>query len=177
VANPGLNAIGMRYEGTTWVTFSTGQTIAMSYPMEQLNGMMYGPNLRNEAVGKVHFEDSLGMTCDILIGGTTEHPTDYLEGTIKGPRGDVLGNLSGTYLGYLDIDGERFWDMRQVPHLDFPRGLERFPNTLPSDSVMRGDLQNMFAEDWDKALREKQLIEERERTRRKMRKQGSKAKK
>jgi hypothetical protein len=38
---------------------------------------------------------------------------DYLEGQIE-KNGKVICKISGNYMGYLDFDGQRYWDIREV---------------------------------------------------------------
>lgn len=40
-------------------------------------------------------------------------PSDYCSGKIL-QKGKVVASISGSYLGFLDIDGNRFWDGRYM---------------------------------------------------------------
>ena len=69
--------------------------------------------------------------------------------------GISLGDVSGTYLGYVDIDRERNWDIRHVPHLGaLPREDRGHGLSLPSDSCYRPDIVHMHAGDDDRAREE-----------------------
>jgi hypothetical protein len=146
---PGLNNVNLRYEGQHTVSFTDSeacQTIAVSCPMDQFEGIMYGEKMRRGMVGKVHCEDSMGVTCDILVGGSSEHPSDYLEGVFRDARGVSLADVSGTYLVYIDIDGQRFWDIRLVPCLPgLPREDTCHSEALPSDSSCRPEIIHLIA--------------------------------
>jgi len=53
-----------------------------------------------------------------------------------------LSELTGTYAGYIDFDGVRYWDFRAIQ----PPQLE-FPVVLPSDSEVRKDLNTLRSGD------------------------------
>merc|ERR1719326_987130 len=102
----------------------------------------------------------MGMTCDLLVGGSRDHASDYFEGTIRDARGVSLGDVSGTYLGYVDIDGERFWDIRHVPGLaGLPREDTHHSLALASDTSYRQEIVDMWAGRLDAALEVKAAME------------------
>ena len=63
--------------------------------------------------GKVKFEDKKNnMTGFWEIGNVKKMPKDYLEGYIIKDDVKVCEDISGTYMGYIDFDGERGFDIR-----------------------------------------------------------------
>ena len=40
-------------------------------------------------------------------------PSDYLEGEIK-VKGNVVSKITGTFLGWLEVDGVRYFDYRHL---------------------------------------------------------------
>jgi len=50
---------------------------------------------------------------NIRFGKVKRKPTDYLTGTIL-KDGIECGKIYGSYMGFLDFDGVRYWDFRSV---------------------------------------------------------------
>ena len=75
------------------------------------------------------------------VGGVRRKPKDYLEGYIKQDGETVCKKVFGTYMGYIDFDGQRFWDAR---HMDNYK-IEDLPldQSLTSDSRNRPDIINL----------------------------------
>lgn len=73
-------------------------------------------------------------------------------------------------MGYFDIDGKRYWDIRQLKQLHYklqPVGRKR---CLPSDSVWRKDANTLRTTgDYDLAQEEKEALESLQRHDRKLR--------
>ena len=51
------------------------------------------------------------MTAQYTIG--TKKGRDYVAGWIK-KDGKTVSELSGTYMGYIEFDGQRYWDIRKM---------------------------------------------------------------
>jgi hypothetical protein len=127
------------------------------------NGTFFG-SLRHESLGNSTYKDNYGNRCTIKIGGIKGKPSDYLHGEIFNHAGEVVSKVSGTYAGYLDFDGCRYWDARQIK--GFPI---HFKMILPSDSEARKDLIILRQGDMDSAQQAKEEIENLQRTDRKLR--------
>lgn len=97
---------------------------------------------------------------------------DYFTGRIENSSKDiVVRDFSGTYMGYVDIDGERWFDIREnnlVPFADLPLDCKR-PLSLPSDSRKRTDLSQMLLGNVEDAQQNKETIEAIQRRDRKLR--------
>lgn len=162
-AKAGLNSVTINNTGYKTIEFPDGHTITHDCPDEVFNGIFLG-SLRHESLGVSTYKDNYGNRCTIKIGGIRGKPSDFLEGQILGPSGEVLSKVTGTYAGYLDFDGCRYWDARQTK--GFPIN---FRNILPSDSEARQDLILLRQGDMDAAQEAKEDIENLQRTDRKLR--------
>ena len=70
--------------------------------------------MKHESFGQIVFKDEgNGQTGTITLGKVKKRVSDYLEGDIK-KDGKTLCRLSGSYMGFLDWDGVRYWDARIV---------------------------------------------------------------
>lgn len=58
-------------------------------------------------------DNDFGNIGEVVMGKVKKRPSDYFTGTISN-EGSVVSNIEGTYLGYIDIDGVRYWDYRMV---------------------------------------------------------------
>lgn len=120
--------------------------------------------MRHESLGVLQYEDRENrLTCTVTIGKTKGKPSDYMAGEIVGPSG-VVSRLYGTYLGYMDFDEVRYWDVRHVT----PSQVHFKPN-LPSDSEERSDLRALRDDQIEEAQRAKEDIENFQRHDRKQR--------
>ena len=55
-----------------------------------------------------------GLTGYLNMGGVKGKVGDYFSACIKNERGElVVKDMNGTYMGYVDIDGERWFDRRE----------------------------------------------------------------
>lgn len=162
-ASAGLNTVTINNHGNKLIEFPDGHTIRVNCPIEIFTGTFWG-EMRHETMGTLSYADSYGNTCDIVIGKTKKRPSDYLEGQIKDAAGKVLSNCTGTYCGYIDFDGVRYWDYRhsEVPAINFL-------NVLPSDSEVRKDLITLRQGNIEEAQVAKEELEELQRFDRKLR--------
>eukprot|EP00811_Abedinium_folium_P037136 NODE_977_length_2666_cov_6.755022.p1 GENE.NODE_977_length_2666_cov_6.755022~~NODE_977_length_2666_cov_6.755022.p1 ORF type:complete len:788 (+),score=254.68 NODE_977_length_2666_cov_6.755022:47-2365(+) len=150
--HPGLNTVRLKTGGIREVTFADGHVISFTSPTDQISGTFFGSTLKIEAAGKVHFEDSDGNSCDLVIGGVPRRHSDYFQGVLKGPNSERICKVFGTYLGYIDFDGERYWDIRHItPRECAPSSGE----VLPSDSRNRQDCHFLAAGDLPRAQQAK----------------------
>lgn len=74
-------------------------------------------------------------------------------------NGKVVSKMSGTYLGYIEFDKVRYWDIRDFkPYQVIPCA-----RTLPSDSRYRSDLQTLASGDIPNAQKRKEGLEQAQR--------------
>ncbi|CEM02035.1 unnamed protein product [Vitrella brassicaformis CCMP3155] len=134
-----LNQMHLYNSGKRFVDFTDGHTVTMTkLPRDVWTGTLYGPVCRHEILGRMRVEDSLGNSCEYVFGSVRGKPTDYFEGTIKDSYGDILSRVNGTWLGYLDFDNVRYWDIRTTPN--YPLLPVADEALLQSDSTLREDL-------------------------------------
>ena len=94
-------------------------------------------------------DEANGVQAELKFGTVKKKPKDYFSGVIRqrtanGKWVDLIG-FQGTYLGYIDFDGVRYWDLREtnvqevtgVPFPDEDEGEATF--VMPSDSRLRKD--------------------------------------
>ena len=86
--------------------------------------------------------------------GNINRPQDYFTGTIKFNEKEV-SNITGTYMGYMEFDGIRYWDARDFQ--SFP--VIESKNCLPSDSRFRPDLRTLALGDVPNAQKRKEEME------------------
>lgn len=168
-AKAGLNSLKIINQGKRKVTFEDGQTITINCPNESFSSTFIGTP-RNEALGPVVFIDEANhLEAIVNIGGIKGKPSDYLEGLVIRNGTQLISKLTGTYLGWLEFDGLRYWDVRFVPSFDI-----QFDGYLPSDSERRPDLQALKEGNLEQAQDYKESLEVLQRTDRALRTKGSK---
>ena len=84
---------------------------------------------------------------------------DYITGVIK-QNDEIVSEIKGTYLGYLEFDGERYWDARDTVKFKISPSESGF---LPSDSRFREDLSSYISGDVDEAQAHKEKMEQEQR--------------
>ena len=72
-------------------------------------------NLSHQLTGTLEFRDEKNE----LYGYFNINPSrwktqDYFTGEIK-QAGETVSKIDGNYMGYFDIDGVRYWDIRDKP--------------------------------------------------------------
>lgn len=162
-AKAGLNSVSVINNGKKLYEFKDGHTISQNCGEDHFGGTFFG-TLRHECIGVYTFTDhTYGYTCSIKVG-LKGKPSDYLEGNLCDKTGKVISKAFGTWIGYLDFDGVRYWDVRQIK----PATISYYPN-LPSDSEIREDLKLLREGLVDEAQIAKEKIENLQRDDRKFR--------
>lgn len=106
----------------------------------------------------IDFKDE-GNNCyaTIKFGTDSQREQDWLSGEII-KDGKKVCAITGNYMGFIDFDGERYWDAREVDHWCTP--LQDWEvDCLPSDSSRRRDVQILKIKSADEAQVEKEKIE------------------
>jgi hypothetical protein len=110
-AKAGLNSLNVHNTGKRQVKFKDGQVITMNCLDERYSNTFIG-TMRAETVGLMVFKDQENrLECEVRVGEVSGKPSDYLEGFIM-REGKVISQLTGTFLGHLDFDDRRYWDLR-----------------------------------------------------------------
>lgn len=112
--NAGLNSLKIKNRGSRAVRFaSDGQLITYNFAKEKYSGSFMG-TMKVESKGLITFSDAANnITAELLIGGVKKKPSDYLAGTIK-QNNVIVSLIYGTYMGFLEFDGQRYWDFKHV---------------------------------------------------------------
>lgn len=70
--------------------------------------------MRHETLGSIEFNDyENNLKCNIVIGKVKKKPSDYFQGEIQ-LNGQVVSKCYGSYNGFIEFDGQRYWDFRYV---------------------------------------------------------------
>lgn len=88
--------------------------------------------------GRIEFEDKKnGLTAWYEISSEKKKPLDYFVGEVS-KDGKVVSKMYGNYMGYIDFDGIRYWDVREQVNYTI-KGADLEKEALPSDSRKRID--------------------------------------
>ena len=74
-------------------------------------------------------------------------------------EGQVVSKISGNYCGYVDFDGVRYFDIREVDAVYHKFKSAPSKETLPSDSTKRKDAIQLLMNNVEQAQIEKEAIE------------------
>lgn len=126
-----MNSIDLDVMGGKTITFKDGGKITYSPHQDKFYNSLWG-TLTHCLCGTCDFEDAEhGITAQYTIG--TKKGKDYVKGEIK-KDGKVISTLTGTYMGWLEFDGVRYWDIRKM---------QNFPIIEPAqDKVIKSDWRN-----------------------------------
>eukprot|EP00743_Colponemidia_sp_Colp-15_P004614 GILK01004974.1.p1 GENE.GILK01004974.1~~GILK01004974.1.p1 ORF type:complete len:916 (+),score=174.71 GILK01004974.1:170-2917(+) len=170
-AHAGLNKITLTNSGKRAVYFQDGSKITFNSAIDMWTGTFMG-TLRQEAAGTIEFVDAdHDITCSLRLGQVKRKPSDYFNGDIK-VGGQNVSTVYGTYVGYCEFDGVRYWDYRSTPCF------EPVPvvSPLPSDALRRPDLKLMLTDNVKEAQAAKEDLENMQRLDAKLRAKLSKKK-
>lgn len=92
---------------------------------------------------------------------------DYFVGEIR-QHGKVVSKMFGTYMGYIDFDSRRYWDIRRMNNFEI-RCADLTKEALPSDCRNREDSIKLFQGDVETAQANKDMLENKQRADRKLR--------
>lgn len=92
--------------------------------------------MKIESKGTLTFTDKANQLIGtVVLGKIKKRPSDYFEGTIK-RLDNIVSKVYGSYMSYIEFDGERYWDYR----VSLPLELKLKKNPPKSDSSNRPDL-------------------------------------
>ena len=122
--------------------------------------------MRQESIGELTFKDLTNGYQAVIKMGPSGQLSDFFEGTIE-KDGNVISNIKGSYLEYIEIDGERYWDIRKNINI------ESYPikNQIKSSSIYRPDSLKLLEKDVEGAQEKKDEQENIQRRDRKLRKE------
>jgi len=166
-ASAGLNSVTLNTKAWRKIHFKDNdQIIHNTFPSEYYDGTLLGTTV-HETIGNMEFSDEGNkIYCNIAFGKVKKKPSDYIEGTIF-VNGEPMSKITGTYLGWLEIDDKRYFDYRFTQ--PFECKIVRSP--LHSDFQYRPDKLLLALGHYDEAQKEKEQLEHIQRTDAKLRKQ------
>jgi hypothetical protein len=162
-AKAGLNTVTVTNNGKKTFTFNDGHVITQNCGEDLFGGTFFG-TLRHDCQGEYVFKDLNYGNVASLKFGVKGRPTDYFEGSVVDAKGGLIHKIFGTWIGYMDFDKVRYWDVRHIK----PSTVKYQPN-LPSDSERRKDLVLLRQGNMEEAQMAKEEIENLQRLDRKYR--------
>lgn len=102
-------------------------------------------------------DEANGIQAELKFGSVKKKPKDYFSGVVRqktfNDKWVDLTTFKGTYLGYIEFDGVRYWDLRETK-VQVVEGVP-FESTkevvLQSDSRLRKDSTRLRDGDIDDA--------------------------
>ena len=166
-----MNSVSLDVVGGKIITFKDGGRITYTPHQDKFLNSLWG-TLIHLITGDCEFTDEAnGITASYSIGGAKGYGKDYFVGEIK-QHGKVVSKLFGTYMGYIEFDGVRYWDIRKARAFGLIE--DDYNLALESDWRKRIDSVEMRNKDVDQAQINKDALENRQRADRKLREAANK---
>jgi hypothetical protein len=159
-ASAGLNSITLNTKAWRRIEFKDNkQVIVNTMPNEYFSGTLLGTTV-HETIGHMEFTDVENkIYCKLSFGQVKKKPSDYVDAQIF-VDGKPVSNIKGTYLGWLEIDGQRYFDFRDM----IPFEAKPAKSPLPSDCNYRNDKALLAIGHYHDAQKEKEILEHVQRT-------------
>ena len=108
-----MNSLNVKQEGKKVVEFEDGTTIEFT-PLQDIFGNTLFGTMNHMCTGTMTFVDKKNnIEATYTIGGAgKKYAKDYFKGEIK-QNGEIKSRVFGSYMGYIDFDGLRYWDERR----------------------------------------------------------------
>lgn len=168
--NAWFNSMTLTNKGTRTVEFKNQKSrIKFNYVIDQYSNTFWGC-FRHESIGEMTFIDEInGYKSVLSLGNISGKFSDFFKGTIE-KDGEIFSEFSGSYLSYIQFDGQRYWDIRRNINT------EAFPvkDQIKSSSIYREDAQLLYLKKNDEAQEAKNNLENIQRKDRKLRAQYKK---
>ena len=166
-SNAWLNSFKLTNSGKRTIEFkNTNAKINFNYPIDQYGNTFWG-SFRQECIGELELNDvNNNITAKFGMGNIYGKTSDWFEGTIcKGE--EEVSKFTGSYLEYIEFDGERCWDIRK--NID----IEEYPIVpqIKSSSIYREDSKFLYQSKLEEAQKAKDDQENLQRHDRKLRKE------
>ena len=122
----------------------------------------------HQLTGKIEFHDKENQLYGYYdMGSVKKKVQDYFQGQIT-HYGKKICEVYGSYMGYMDFNGQRYFDIRHNEDIYYPIILDG-ETALESDSTKREDSVTLAAGDQDAAQKRKEELEELQRKDRRLR--------
>lgn len=142
-ASGSWNSIKVNVIGSKWVRFKDGSKVTITNMEDIIQNTLFGTMTR-QIVGKQEYKDEINhITAYIEAGNVKKKIQDYVEGSIC-QYGQEIYSVFGNYNGYIEFNGERYWDIRDTKVFDIIPSVGT--HILPSDSRYRADLISLRKE-------------------------------
>lgn len=147
---PYPNSAVLTVEGGKEVRFHDGQRVKFNNSGDLITNTVMG-TMGHQITGKVTFTDEAN---DIVgwyeLGncGRKKHQ-DFFKGEIS-VKGIKVSDIYGSYMGFFDIDGKRYWDIRQAQDFHIKHRAVG-SRALMSDCLRRPDARSLDNKEFDKA--------------------------
>ena len=162
----GMTSTTVQCGGHKQITFADGGLIRWNQNNDSISGMFVG-TMCHQMTGKITFNDEAnGIVAYYNYNGYTLKKQDFIWGEIH-QNGRKLCEITGNYMGHLDIDGQRYWDTRSENVFFHLAGED--PNALPSQASKRTDGRTFISRPLEEAQEEKERLENIQRNDRKLR--------
>jgi hypothetical protein len=106
----GWNSIQVDVVGHKFVRYRDGTVIKFNNPDDLIINCVWGQMTR-QITKRIEYEDERsGVTAWYEPGNVKGKSQDFFRGEIL-KDGKVVSEIRGNYMGFLDFDGERYWDV------------------------------------------------------------------
>ena len=174
----GLNTIRGWREGKNIIKFKDGSIVSFNNFNTRINGIIMGDRIynyygdliikdfKNKVEGVCKLEDELkeGMLSKLFYGKKDaqydEMKIEIRQLNPESKEKELKATGIGSWLGQVLFDGKEYWSIYDEPRKWIQDGLF----LLPSDSMKREDLIAVLKADYDLAQKEKERLEELQRT-------------
>ncbi|CDW86164.1 UNKNOWN [Stylonychia lemnae] len=151
-----LNSIVLNVYGSKQIIFKDGTKIVYNNQGDAFNNTFFGI-LNHQINGRIEFKDEQnGVTAYYEIGNNKKKAQDFFTGEIF-LNNKKVSDVSGNYMGYIEFDKQRYWDLRDQVIYDVV-GLP-LVQCLNSDSRYRIDSQALLTGDVEQAQKNKEILE------------------
>jgi len=178
------NTIKGTQKGPNNIDFADGSRVSYTLPDVNIKGVMWGERVIELGGTMVFTDETNSIACEVIFNPNAvgfvrsffkkaKDPADTITGEIyrttsrKRTEADTICQIEGSWLTHLDIGGKKYWDIKMVPS-----GVSPHPNPLPSDCRYREDLMALKVNDFEKGKEYKIMLEERQRSEEKLRKEA-----
>jgi hypothetical protein len=165
----GVQSADVEYLGLRKVNFPDGGEITFTSSRDKIYGLLIG-TFGHQRTGKMFLKDEKnGLTAELEFGAYMFKKQDFIWGEIK-KDGTKVAEITGNYCGFVDFNGVRYWDYREIDKLHFP--VQETRHYLSSDARNRTDGIFLRTRPVQEAQAEKERLENIQRNDKKLREEA-----
>lgn len=167
-----MNSANLSSAGSKTIEFKDGTKIVFNNTGDIFYNLLMG-TMGHQLTGDMKFVDEKNnIECTFSYGNVKRKTQDFFQGEIK-QNGQKVSTIYGNYMGFIDFDGVRYWDLRDSDdYMYFPVPFNK--RSLESDSTKRSDSVTLATGDVERAQVEKERLEVLQRGDRKLREAAAK---